>query len=601
MRDETSRAINRDPRSRHLSMSHYRNDTWTLDDGLGLGRAGDQVARLVLEVDPPFTVGVTGKWGSGKTSVMRRAFVTLGGQPIEQRLMLSKDTPKEVGSEGWQTWVHDSQLRPRPLSWPKGLVDAASGSLCVWYSPWQHQNEPNPLVPLIGEVRAQFTAWLTGRKKISDRARRAGLAVGVLLERAADVALSLHLGKPGQVATGTLDEMRKAWRSGADDDGLTGASDGQRFHLLFEDAVNELLEARTEGGKLADGARLVIFVDDLDRCDGSVVVRLLEIIKLYLGTRRCVFVLGLDDSAVLEALRAHRSPSEEGNREYLEKLFQATVSVPLPAERQVRDAVAGQLGEHDIPRADDGGAETLRETEDARALLAEDIERLLEPNPRKIKNFVNSLCAAWGMHDCGSWIPGEPDFRLEARRFVALHYLRQFHRPVWRLIERQPEAIRILLGVLNNQPGGTEAPIPGWHVGLVREIFIRSFVHVLEIRDRDGDDPDDRKAPPRHGRQALDEAVTAALERRDRHRSDANFRAIFLELFEQEEPADEAGGRRGWPIDPRHLYLVVPEPGRLAPPVPAADQGPEDQGPEDQGPDDQRPEDQTQRPEDETR
>ncbi len=23
-------------------MKHYRNDTWTLDDGLGLGRAGDQ-------------------------------------------------------------------------------------------------------------------------------------------------------------------------------------------------------------------------------------------------------------------------------------------------------------------------------------------------------------------------------------------------------------------------------------------------------------------------------------------------------------------------------------------------------------------------------
>lgn len=59
-------------------MSHYRNDTWTLDDGLGLGRAGDQVARMALEVDAPFTIGVTGKWGSGKTSVMRRAVATFG-------------------------------------------------------------------------------------------------------------------------------------------------------------------------------------------------------------------------------------------------------------------------------------------------------------------------------------------------------------------------------------------------------------------------------------------------------------------------------------------------------------------------------------------
>ncbi len=69
---------------------YYRNDVWTLDDAFGLGRAGDQVARMALEVEPPFTLGVTGKWGSGKTSVMRRAFVTLGGQPIRQPLMLSE-------------------------------------------------------------------------------------------------------------------------------------------------------------------------------------------------------------------------------------------------------------------------------------------------------------------------------------------------------------------------------------------------------------------------------------------------------------------------------------------------------------------------------
>ena len=41
----------------------YRNDVWSLDDDFGLGAAGDQVARMALEVDPPFTVGVTGEMG----------------------------------------------------------------------------------------------------------------------------------------------------------------------------------------------------------------------------------------------------------------------------------------------------------------------------------------------------------------------------------------------------------------------------------------------------------------------------------------------------------------------------------------------------------
>ncbi|MBL3529498.1 MAG: hypothetical protein JMN27_18145 [gamma proteobacterium endosymbiont of Lamellibrachia anaximandri] len=32
---------------------------------------------MALDTDPPFTLGITGKWGSGKTSVMRTAFATL--------------------------------------------------------------------------------------------------------------------------------------------------------------------------------------------------------------------------------------------------------------------------------------------------------------------------------------------------------------------------------------------------------------------------------------------------------------------------------------------------------------------------------------------
>jgi len=38
------------------SAALYRNDTWSLGDGFGLGAAGDQVAGMALEVDPPDTI-----------------------------------------------------------------------------------------------------------------------------------------------------------------------------------------------------------------------------------------------------------------------------------------------------------------------------------------------------------------------------------------------------------------------------------------------------------------------------------------------------------------------------------------------------------------
>ena len=363
--------------------------------------------------------------------------------------------------------------------------------------------------------------------------RRAGLAGAKLLERVADAAASLAMQRPMQLARGVTDAVRGAWQEG--DDRVNALSDGQRFHLLFEDAVKEVLSAGGDAAGTPEQARLLVFVDDLDRCEGEVIVRLLEIIKLYLGTRRCVFLLGLDDNAILDALRKHRSDSDEGNREYLEKLFQATLAVPLPAERGVRDAVQQQLAAHGIPSA-----------ASARRALAKDIAGLLEPNPRKIKNFVNGLCAAWAMYNAGTWAKGD-----EARRFVLYHYLRQYHRPVWRLLERQPWALHLLWATLTGSPDTdvdqTRLPGDRSEQRLLEEIFFRAFSHVLRTHDFEKED--------RHGRETLEEAVRQFNYRRDRKRSDENFRSLLRDLI-----------RKDTRLDPRHLYLpadVAPG-GRLS-------------------------------------
>jgi len=57
-----------------------RNDHWTIIDGLGFGPTGDQLAKLIMLAEPPFAAGVTGKWGSGRTSLMRYAMARLGGR-----------------------------------------------------------------------------------------------------------------------------------------------------------------------------------------------------------------------------------------------------------------------------------------------------------------------------------------------------------------------------------------------------------------------------------------------------------------------------------------------------------------------------------------
>ena len=92
--------------------SKYLNDQWTLEDDLGIAGTGDLLARIVLEVQPPFSMRVTGKWGSGKTSVLRRAFATLGGQPIQLAVPLSENNITESGLKKWATNIRRDTFFP---------------------------------------------------------------------------------------------------------------------------------------------------------------------------------------------------------------------------------------------------------------------------------------------------------------------------------------------------------------------------------------------------------------------------------------------------------------------------------------------------------
>lgn len=79
----------------------------------------------------------------------------------------------------------------------------------------------------------------------------------------------------------------------------------QRFRDFFEKAIAEVIGS--------DG-RMVIFIDDLDRCEGEVAYRLLETLKLYLNARNCIYVLGLDQGHLETTIARVLSNAEDARR-----------------------------------------------------------------------------------------------------------------------------------------------------------------------------------------------------------------------------------------------------------------------------------------------
>ncbi len=499
-------------------IERYFSDHWTLEDQLGIAGTGDLVARMCLEVKPPFSIRVTGKWGSGKTSILRRAFVTLGGRPVEQAVALAQDNIKEQGSELWEKWVYNNKGRNPALNWPQEVLDTANKTLGIWYSPWQHQGVDNPLVPLLLEIQAQFSKRIKFKKGLTGVTRRGALAAMALLERVTDAAVSLEFQKGAKLVQGTTEAVKKAWQEGGGPN-PAGLTNGQRFHLLFEDAVrNALISLPKTNRKGLNQARMIVFIDDLDRCEESVIVDLLESIKLYLESPHCVFVLGLDDAAVLRALKRHwEERSNDDNREYLEKMFQSTVSVPLPGTIRIRQAVKGQLEAHGFPPN--------------HAKCAKAIEQLIEPNPRKIKNFCNSLVASWDL--LGGHDKRHGDHAL---RFILFHYLRMFHGPVWRILEHQPKALPVLHRVLTGSPDPIPS-LPGFDEEdqrILKELFSRAFLHVLKDDGRGRDDDHFY-----HRNMGLDQAVASFRQRLDRKRSDEFFVYKFGQIIDPNDSLDQ--------------------------------------------------------------
>lgn len=96
----------------------------------------------------------------------------------------------------------------------------------------------------------------------------------------------------------------------------------QEFHANFEELINET--------KLQ---KILVVIDDLDRCSPETVIATLEAIKLFLFAKNTVFIIGADERLIKYAVRK-RFPEIPGDnaevgRDYLEKLIQFPIRIPF--------------------------------------------------------------------------------------------------------------------------------------------------------------------------------------------------------------------------------------------------------------------------------
>ena len=328
-------------------------DTPSAEPALGFARTALALAHVITESDPRFAIGIFGGWGSGKTTLM---------QAIQRRL-------------------------------------PSDSAVVVEFNAWRFEREPHLLVPLIDTVQTALTTW-SGTRDTTTKERVRGITT-----RIANVVRALAAGLSGQV--GIPGAVTIAYDVGNAIDALSvDSSDSARPQSLYLAAFMELtrvFEDFVRGGI----TRIVIFVDDLDRCMPYNALDVLESMKLFFDLPGFVFVVGLDEGVVQRAVRARfadgssttpvpvkgreriiggasGTSTQELERNYVEKIFQVPYRLPPVMAGQLNDLLNSIYSEAGLsPMQLSDFKERV-----APHLAHVAVERQI--NPREVKRFLNT-------------------------------------------------------------------------------------------------------------------------------------------------------------------------------------------------------------------
>ena len=362
------------------------NDRETNVDLLGHRRIAQTIVEIIREDElRPITIGIQGSWGAGKTSILSLIESELTDDP--ETLCLTFNGWLYQGYEDTKSALMESVVH--------ALLDkrgAGTKALEMGKSLFKRIN------------------WLKAAKTAGSLA----LTTAIGLPPAALWNLSgLAASAKGLVGDKPESDDDDPWLKPEE---ATVPAQIQAFRKELQDLIKE-----------SSVERLVVLVDDLDRCLPGAVIDILEAVKLFLFVEGSVFIIAADEQMIEYAVRRHFPdlPVSQADytKHYLEKLIQIPIRVPslnsLQTQNYIRFLLLQNHLQNDKARlneiciAFEAGRDTPYdnreltydfiteqlgdENQDLRSVLnvAEQLgttlAKELRGNPRNIKRFLNKL------------------------------------------------------------------------------------------------------------------------------------------------------------------------------------------------------------------
>lgn len=378
------------------------SDNETKFDLLNNEAIAKTVVNLIKESNnQPISIGIHGDWGAGKSSIL---------EMIEDQF---------------------------------NQTDSADGKkyCCIRFNGWKHQGFEDSKIALMSAIVSELTAkekLQEGAKGVLEKLWK-NINWMTVAKTAGKTALGIATGTAPIAVLSSVHDMLK--NTVTTQEGITNAIDTIGGYLK-ESKITEDTSSNTEFTEFhknfkellekANIKKLVVLIDDLDRCLPDVAINTLEAVRLFMFTGETAFVVAADESMIRYAVKKHFPDVVDENKynvgiefsnKYLEKLIQVPFRIPALGEVEACNyimllMVGSVLSEENsnYKALCSEGISRIKKPWDVRYFTVSDVKKILkndydkaeketliatqighllshntDGNPRKIKRFINML------------------------------------------------------------------------------------------------------------------------------------------------------------------------------------------------------------------
>ncbi|MAZ31538.1 MAG: NTPase KAP [Thalassospira sp.] len=278
-------------------------DIETSTDFLNFGETAELSADLINNPSMlPLSIGIFGGWGAGKSSLLN----------LVERKIEDQDDVLIVRFDAWLYQGFDDARAALMEVIAIKLAESTATDQTLLDKVHRLSKRVNYL-RLAGLVADAGLAAATG-----------GIGFGVMTK-------SFEAGQRLLTGDGTdedADTLKKAVKSTTK---VFENSKQKEDEALRNSPQKQISAIREEYAEVlgALGKRLIVFIDNLDRCLPRNAIHTLEAVRLFLFLPKTAFIVAADEDMIRHAVKEHYSdPTDRHVSDYLDKLIQIPVRVP---------------------------------------------------------------------------------------------------------------------------------------------------------------------------------------------------------------------------------------------------------------------------------